>query len=320
MKKIVVLILAVCVLFLLTACFNEKETTGILPYIPDDPIPVMQKYETFIYQQMGIPVIERHYDREKASAFEEYEYIDESAPLVLQKEFFGEKYTLVYFKSIRGDADGRLIHQYKNKDFDDHPVWFDAISGELVRISIPYSQTLTTEKEYTDFIATLVDPEHFDLSEMRYECETGIAYSTENWYSKNSESRFVSEAGENEEIIDYHFYYKEYIDDVLRTGKRIRATFLLKEQRLILDTRDVETDSALASTVIDSLDMIENSIDLFLGDVTDNYLLLNQRIYNHELFVRNGIPYLLSFVTFTVWDCEYEGEFDTTVIMITCLE
>lgn len=31
MKKIVVLILAVCVLFLLTACFNEKETTGILP-------------------------------------------------------------------------------------------------------------------------------------------------------------------------------------------------------------------------------------------------------------------------------------------------
>ena len=70
MKKIVVLILAVCVLFLLTACFNEKETTGILPYIPDDPIPVMQKYETFIYQQMGIPVIERHYGREKASAFE----------------------------------------------------------------------------------------------------------------------------------------------------------------------------------------------------------------------------------------------------------
>jgi hypothetical protein len=240
-------------------------------------------------------------EKEYATQFDAGEYTDNTAPKTRQIELFGQTYDLTYRNSKHIEFTDLSVHIYDVVGEPDETgrVEFDTATGQVVSyFNLPFSHTMNTEEQFVAYIEELLG-DQYDLSEYQFNCTTHYyAYFTEPYdIMRSQEVDGFHILAENEKLGSYSFYYTKIIEGYA-TADSIFVDFGCDSISVGIYDLGYEKDDF--ADLLNSID--SDSVSAYLrSDVKQGYTIRNVNRSNARLFMKDGIPYLLttSVITYT---------------------
>lgn len=229
---------------------------------------------------------------ENAVKWGEEIFIDESATPNLMVSILNDQYELEYVESAYLPLTEYPVHTYKIKGEEYAKIIFSAHTGQIVEyVNIPMKIAYSSEREYIDFIQSLIG-NTYDITEFEYnKCSTWHYVFSENAMSSTVEDGFHI-CSENERWVSYSFYYDKRINGI-KTVEHISAEFF--EDSFSLEVYDFNYESDEFVRMFHVMDSLTNKISSYLrSNISEKYVVTKIDIKNQEFFIRDGVPYVIS--------------------------
>lgn len=279
------LLLASCLL--LSGC-TAQAPSSTTPPKTEEPKPIRTLLhgnfeDDFLYAQ-----------KEFATQFDAGEYTDDAASKTRQIELFGQTYDLIYRNSKHIEFTDLSVHVYDVVGTPDETgrVEFDTATGQVVSyFNIDFSHTMNTEKQFVAYIEKLLG-DQYTLSDYRYNCTTEYyAYFTEPYeISTSEEANGFRILAENEKLSSYNFYFTKIIEGYA-TADSIYVNF--RNDSISVSIYDFGYEKDDFAELLNSID--SDSVSAYLrSDVKQGYTIRNVYRSNARLFMKDGVPYLLT--------------------------
>lgn len=244
---------------------------------------------------------------------------DENAVKTRKIEIAGVEYSLTYKESGIMRYSDMEIHNYTIDGVEYRSVLFNAETGDAVKyINIPFNSEFTTEKDYTDFIASLM-PASMDISNFKYSVKSNYNQTTDEKIEYINEDKFV-EKNENIEINNYKFAYIRKFENV-SLGSEVSATFY--KDRFTMEAFDFKYDDTVAEKTITEFNKSSDEFqEIVFGRIQSSYKPVRIQYAAHVFFTRDGQNYIrseieLEFVRYDDEDAEYP--YTTLLTVITSI-
>ncbi len=313
MNKISLFCIVLGLVLLLTGCSQSQADTNIDTQAKSEAIHETEKplLHTALYQTAED--LSAFSSGNLFSPFEAKEYVNADAAPSLEMTINETTYTFVYESSEIMARANLSVDIYKSTDASDVKIFVNTLDGSVVKyVDIPYDNEFTTEAACIDFIKHLVEPD-LDLSTYDYRCATHY-YSHENNSFRSILTPDFHVCSDTEEFGSYEFYYTKSISNIT-TAEHITA--ILRDDSFTLEIYDIGYTDEFAE-LINISDKYEVELETyFRTNMDDDKIFKDHTMGNKELFVKDGVPYLLitSLVEFTMPDSSDET-YTTVVVTI----
>ena len=241
---------------------------------------------------------------------------DKSATSTLEITLLGNKYELEYFESAYLPLNAYPVHAYKIKGTEYSEILISAETGKVVKYSnIPIKVLYTTEQEYKAFIQEIVG-QQYALLDYEYKCTTWRYIFTDDSMKSNVADGFhVCE--DNEILASYSFYFDKTIGR-LETLEHISAEF--GEDSFSLEIYDFDYEDNVFVSILSYMNAWQKEMQNYLGsEVSDGFTVSNIESISHTLFLRNGIPYVKSYVNVEYSSANENDIYIQRVATVACI-
>ena len=232
--------------------------------------------------------------KEFTTQFDDGEYTDGTAPKTRQIELFGQTYDLIYRNSKHIEFTDLSVHVYDVVGEPDETgrVEFDTATGKMISYyNIDFSHTMKTEEQFVAYIEKLLG-DQYNLSTYRYNCTTHYYtfYPEPNEGMSSQEVDGFHTIANNEKLVSYSFYYTKIIEGYA-TADSIYVNF--RADSISVGVHDFGYEKDDFTDLLNSID--SDSVSTYLrSDVKQGYTIRNINRSNARLFMKDGVPYLLT--------------------------
>lgn len=313
-RKLMILLICCTILFTASSCtsssnklYDENSTAD-----PSESSGTDIHFDTYLYG-----MVEDNYilNEHRSTAFDTCEYTDAKAEQNKTLTVCGIKYSMTYENSAILPMSDFAIHTYKIDGLENARVLVNAMDGSVIKyINIPYTQSLSTEEDYLEFIQA-VHPSS-DYSEYGYKCTTHCYYISDSEIRSAAENGFLLK-NENRKIKAYYFYFTQSIGSI-ETDNHISAIF--NTDTFTLEVYDIDYSMDVVRPLLGVLSKLENSLSEYVrANLKVGIDFYTCDVGRQRLFVKDGIPYILTSlsVTFTRTDNQDSTLYTTNLQLIS---
>lgn len=304
MKKTYICLLALVCLTITSACQatnehvtsgNENHQTNIEEDISSDDN-LNCSYDSFIYEVSEADGVFQ--TNEKSDSFAIIEYFDDSLPKTTTMKLFEKEHSLIYDGSLYNPFLGKAIDFYivsdlKNGFSETNPptIAVDNKTGEIIQYTLfPYQTMPKTEDECIKIVKNLIG-DAVALEELQYSITTNYYISSKNGVQKTTVNGFYS-CESNERLGSYNLRFSKHIEGI-PTFKEVYAVF--GEDVFTITIANPEYDNAILLNSAKFFDGVDISVISHLSDaIHSRYVVTSCSIKGKKIFVKNGVPYILS--------------------------
>lgn len=314
-RKLMNIFICCAILFTLSSCANNNEACNESSQDYQSELEsgnVNEKiFDTYLYSNAEDNYI---LNEQRCTTFDTCEYVDSKAEHKKNLNINGIDYTMSYEKTAALSMSDLVVHTYTIDDVEDARVLLDAVDGVVIKyINIPYKKMLSSEQDYLEFIEA-IHPSSNYLS-YDYKCMTHCYYISDTEIRSTVENGFLL-PNENRSTKAHYFYFTQSIGSV-KTDNHISAIF--NENTFSLEVYDFDYTLDLLQPLLESLSKLDTELTDYVKDqLKTEYDFSACDIGQQKLFIKDGVPYILTSVsvTFTQTDDQDSSPYTTTIQLI----
>ena len=304
------------IIFTLSSCANTNNTTSDENSKANSSQSENSNVDEKIFDTYLYSTAEDNYilSEQRCTTFDTCEYIDLKAEQKKSLTIHGIEYTMSYEKSAILSMSDLTIHTYKIDGLENARVLVDAIDGIVIKyINIPYTEILSSEKDYLEFIQALHPSSNY--SSYDYKCMTHCYYISDSEIRSSIENGFLL-TNENRTTKAYYFYFTQSIGSI-ETDNHISAIF--NTDTFTLEVYDFNYTMDVFQSLLGSLSKLDTELTGYIkANLKAGFNFSTCDVGRQKLFIKDGAPYILTSVsvTFTQTDDQDSSQYTTNLQII----